>query len=131
MQRVTEAYRTIRNTFRNMLGNLYDFDDEKNAISNWDDLFPADKWIIARIYQILQVTTQDYNNYRFHNIFQRTYNFINNELSPIYMDIVKDRLYSDAKDSHERRSAQTALMNVLEVMVRILSPILSFTCDEV
>ena len=76
-------------------------------------------------------TTDDYNNYRFHSISQRIFNFINNELSPIYMDIAKDRLYSDAKDSAERRSAQTALCNCLEVMVRILSPILSFTCEEV
>lgn len=94
-------------------------------------MFPADRWIIARTYQILKDTTDDYNNYRFHSIYQRIYNFINNELSPVYMNITKDRLYSDAKTSHERRSAQTALCNVLEVMVRILSPILSFTSEEV
>ena len=131
LKRVTDSYRTIRNTFRNILGNLNDFDHEKNAVTNWDDLFPADKWIIARIYEILRDTTDDYNNYRFHSISQRIFNFINNELSPIYMDIAKDRLYSDAKNSPERRSAQTALCNCLEVMVRILSPILSFTCEEV
>lgn len=131
LQRVTEAYRTIRNTFRNILGNLNDFDAANDAVQNWNELLPADQWIIARINEILNDTTSDFNNYRFHNIYQRIYNFINNELSPIYMDISKDRLYSDAKNSHNRRSAQTALLNVLEVMVRILSPILSFTCDEV
>lgn len=130
LKRVTEAYRTIRNTFKNILGNLDDFED-KDAITSWDDLYPADRWIIARTYQVLKETTDDYNNYRFHSIYQRIYNFINNELSPVYMNITKDRLYADAKTSHERRSAQTALCNVLEVMVRILSPILSFTCEEV
>ena len=131
LKRVTDSYRTIRNTFKNILGNLFDFDDSKDLVQNWDDLFPADKWIIARVYQVLQDTTEDFNKYRFHSISQRIFNFINNELSPIYMNIAKDRLYSDGKTSPERRSAQTALCNVLEVMVRILSPILSFTCEEV
>lgn len=87
--------------------------------------------MIARTYKLLQDVTDCYNTYKFHNIYKLVYNFINNELSSIYMDITKDRLYSGAAGSDARRSAQNAYMIILEVMVRILSPILSFTCDEV
>lgn len=127
LQRITDAYRKIRNSFRFLLGNLYDFSNDDFV----EDLLPVDRWMLSQIYKVLEEVTESYKTYNFHNIFRCVYNFINNELSSIYMNIAKDRLYSDAPDSYERRSAQTVMANILEVLVRILSPILSFTCEEV
>ena len=131
LQRTVDAYRRIRNTFRFLLGNLNDFDDTCNSVTNFEELLPVDKWMLGRISQILTEVTDAYNQYNFHYIFRCVYNFLNNDLSSVYMDVTKDRLYSEATNSPLRRSAQTVLQVGLDVLVRILSPILSFTCDEV
>lgn len=128
LQRTSEAYRRIRNTFRYLLGNLSDFtrDDFVSA----DDMLLFDKWAMARLAKLVEATTKAYDEYHFHTAFRGWYDFIVS-VSSVYFDAVKDRLYSDARDSLERRSAQTVLANMLEAMVRQLAPILTFTCDEV
>ncbi|MCF0232766.1 MAG: isoleucine--tRNA ligase [Enterococcus sp.] len=131
LKRTTDAYRKFRNTFRYLLSNLYDFNFEKDSIKNFDDLLPIDKRAMANLALFLNKVNAAYDSYTFHQIFRMLYDYISGDLSNTYMDIVKDRLYSDAPDSHRRRSAQTVLANVLEVFVRVFFPILSFTCEEV
>lgn len=131
LQRTSEAYRRIRNTFRFLLGNLSDFDHRNHCITQWEELTPVDKWAMLRINQLLHEVEDAYESYKYHVVYRSVYEYIINDLSAIYMDVCKDRLYSEAPDSQLRRSAQTVLLNVLEVLVRILAPILSFTTDEV
>lgn len=127
----SDAYRRIRNTFRFLLGSLDDFDDERDSVTSWDDLEPLDQWAYVATLELLDDVTEAYENYKFHLVFRSIYEFITNTLSSIYMDAAKDRLYSEAQTSQKRRAAQTILMNILEIMVRVLSPILSFTTEEV
>lgn len=131
LQRTSEAYRRIRNTFRFLLGSLDDFDDAVDMVSDWDDLTPMDQWMLIKIRALLGEVEACYGAYKFHQVYRLIYDFIVNDLSAVYMDASKDRLYSEAPDSPLRRSAQTVLMNVLEVLVRVLTPLLSFTADEV
>lgn len=131
LQRVSDAYRRIRNSFRFLLGNLYDFDYQKDGISDWDSLYPIDQWAMLRTRELLHEVEKSYEAYQYHMVYRNVYEFINNDLSAIYMDICKDRLYSEAPNSPARRSAQTVLFNILEVLVRVMAPILSFTTDEV
>lgn len=131
LKRTSEAYRRIRNTFRFLLGSLNDFDDEKNAVASWDDLEPIDKWAYVRTLDLLKEVEEAYAAYKFHYVYRAVYDYIVNDLSAVYMDAAKDRLYSEATTSPRRRAVQTVLMNILEVLVRVMSPILSFTTDEV
>lgn len=131
LQRTSEAYRRIRNTFRFLLGNLNDFNWDEHAVTEWDNLAPVDQWALVGIQNLLRDVEKSYDEYKFHAVYRSVYEYIINDLSAIYMDVSKDRLYSEAPDSPARRSAQTVLLNVLEVLVRILAPILSFTTDEV
>lgn len=123
-------YRKIRNTFRFILGSINDL-DEKSLVEEWDELEPLDKWMFIRTLDLLDTVSESYDNYKFHNVYRAVYDFIVNDLSAIYMEATKDRLYSESSTSQRRRAVQTVLLDVLEVLVRILSPILSFTCDEV
>lgn len=131
LDRTSEAYRRIRNTFRFLLGNLDDFDDGRDVVTDWDALAPMDQWMLAKTKALLAEVEAAYDAYKFHYVYRMVYDFIVNDLSAVYMDASKDRLYSEAPNSPLRRSAQTVLMNVLEVLVRVLAPILSFTTDEV
>ena len=131
LTQVAGTYRRFRNTFRFLLGNLSDFDDTKNAVTDWNALAPVDQWMLVKTQELLHAVQSAYEEYRFHNVYRAVYDFVVNDLSAVYMEACKDRLYSEAPDSAARRGAQTVLMNVLDVMVRILSPILSFTTDEV
>ena len=130
LQRTSDAYRRFRNTFRFLLGSLSDFDSEKDAVAV-ADMPPVDVWALLRLRQMLADVEKGYDEYRFHQVFRTLYEYVISDLSAIYMDVAKDRLYSEAPDSPARRSAQTVLDCILEVMVRVMSPILSFTCDEV
>ncbi len=130
-QRTADGYRRIRNTYRFLLGSLADFDEEKDAVRTWDALEPLDQWAYVRTLQLLEDVTTAYGDYKFHNVYRAVYDYIVNDLSAIYMDATKDRLYSEAAASPRRRAVQTVLMNVLEVLVRVMAPILSFTTDEV
>ena len=129
LKQVSDAYRRIRNTFRFLLGSLDDFDDSTMAVTDFEALEPIDRYYLAKTLVFAENVKQAYNEYRFHNVYREAYNFTN-ELSSVYLDLLKDRLYSEAKDSPRRRAAQTVCMNILEVLVRVLAPVLSFTTDE-
>lgn len=126
---VSDTYRRFRNNFRFLLGSLADFSYDK-AITSWDDLEPLDQYMMAKTVLLLKGVEEAYDACKFNVVYRMVYDFVN-ELSSLYMDVIKDRLYSEAPNSSRRRAAQTVLANILEVLVRIMAPILSFTTDEV
>lgn len=130
LKQVGDAYRKIRNTFRFMLGSIPDFDPAVDRIA-YEDMAELDQWMMHRFAELVQKTKDSYNAYDFHVIYRSIYNFCTIDLSAVYFSIIKDRLYSEKADSKERRSAQTALYDMCLVLDVILSPILSFTTEEV
>ncbi len=130
MQRLVEAYRRIRNTCRYILGNLHDFDPEKQIVP-YNNMEELDRWILHRLQEINEKVQKAYADLEFHTVYHTLHNFCVLDLSAFYLDIIKDRLYTSPTDSIERRSAQTAMNEILEVMVRLMAPVLSFTADEV
>ena len=128
LKRVSDQYRRIRNTFRFILGNLNDFN--KTEKLKFDEQVELDKWIILETQKLEEDVINHYETYSYHNAVQRIHNFCVNELGGIYLDIVKDRLYTCKNDSLARKSCQTSLDFVLNVMVRLIAPILSFTAEE-
>jgi isoleucyl-tRNA synthetase len=131
MQRTAENYRTIRNNlFRYVLSNLYDFDPSHNAVA-FDQMHAVDQYVLRQMDTLAKDVIRWYEEFAFHKIYQRVNHFVVVELSAFYVDIVKDRLYTFAPNSPGRRAAQTALWRIGEAMVRLLAPIMSFTCDEV
>jgi len=130
MQRAAEAYRDIRNKlFRYVLSNLYDFDPQLNAVP-FEKLQAVDQYILRQTFALSADVTRWYEEFAFHKIYQRVNHFAIVELSAFYVDVVKDRLYTFAPDSLGRRAAQTVLWRIGEALVRLLAPIMSFTCDE-
>ncbi len=130
LQRLSDAYRKIRNTFRYLLGNIHGF-DPKNDLLAYDDLLDLDKWALYQLGSVMQIVQENYNIYEFAKVYQSIYHFCNEQLSSFYLDILKDRLYTSSKNSRERKSAQTVLFHVLNHCVRALAPILSFTSEEI
>jgi len=130
LDRLTEAYRRLRNTFRYLLGNLYDFDPLSDSIP-YQDLLELDRWALHRLQELIEKVIEAYKRFEYHSIYQAIYNFCVLTLSSFYLDVLKDRLYVSAASSKERRSAQTALNEILEVLVRLVAPIIPFTADEV
>ncbi|WP_457623436.1 isoleucine--tRNA ligase [Persephonella sp.] len=130
LKSIADDYRKIRNTFRYFLGNLYDFDFNKDSV-NYSDLLEIDKWILSKLQKIIENSLNAYSSYRFHKIYHEIKRFIIVDLSAVYLDILKDRLYVYAPDSVERRSAQTVLYYLLESLSKLLAPILSFTTEEI
>jgi isoleucyl-tRNA synthetase len=126
--RLTDAYRKLRNTFRYMLGNLSDFDPQRDAVA---DLAELDQWILLRAEDLVARCRVWYENFEFHKVYHTIYAFATVDLSAVYFDILKDRLYTSAAKSKARRSAQTALYRLLDALVRLLAPIMSFTTEEV
>ncbi|MBM3736022.1 MAG: isoleucine--tRNA ligase [Acidobacteria bacterium] len=129
LARLTEAYRKIRNTLRYALGNLYDFDPEQDAVEA-GDLLEIDQWILLRTEEMAARCRGFYDEYAFHRTYQALYNFATVDLSAIYFDVLKDRLYTTAPRSHARRSAQTALYRITHAMLRLMAPVLTFTAEE-
>jgi isoleucyl-tRNA synthetase len=130
MQRIAETYRDIRNKlFRYVLSNLYDFDPARDAVP-FEKLQAVDQYILRQTAALSADVTRWYEEFAFHKIYQRVNHFVIVELSAFYVDVIKDRLYTFAPDSHGRRAAQTALWRIGEALVRLLAPIMSFTCDE-
>ena len=129
LKRVSDQYRRIRNTFRFILGNLNDFDESKKIV--FEDQIELDKWIVLETSKLQEDVLQLYESYSYHNVVQKIHNFCVNELGGIYLDIVKDRLYTCKDSSHARQSCQTSLNYVLNTMVRLTAPILSFTSEEI
>ncbi len=130
LARLSEAYRKIRNTFRYALGNLAGFDPAKHAIPA-AHLLEIDQWILQRAERLVRDCRGWYEEFAFHRVYQALYNFCITDLSAIYFDILKDRLYTSAPDSEARRSAQTAIWRITYALVRLLAPVLTFTTEEV
>ena len=130
MQRIAESYRKIRNTFRYILGNLADFDPQRDVVP-FADMHPLDQYILLRAAEVTKDVREHYNSFTFHRLYQRLKDFCIVDLSAIYFDVLKDRLYTSAPKSLARRSAQTALWRLGEALVRLLAPVMSFTADEV
>ena len=128
LKRTSDSYRRIRNTIRFLLGNLNDFNNE-DAVGK-DKLTELDKWMVYRTKSLQDEIKQDYENFQFHQAFQKIHNFCANDLGGFYLDILKDRLYTAKTDSDARRSSQTALSNILQALLRWISPVLSFTAEE-
>lgn len=130
LKQVSDAYRRFRNTFRFLLGSLDDFNDQTDSITDFDALEPIDQYYLAKTAALLKDIDAAYEELKFNTVYRLCYEYIN-DLSAIYMDVTKDRLYAEAPNSPRRRAVQTVLFNILEVLVRALTPILSFTTDEV
>jgi isoleucyl-tRNA synthetase len=129
IQKVGETYRNIRNTLRFQLSNLFDFDPARHAVAE-KKLTGVDRWILGRFSQFEQEAAAAYERYEFHLVYQKVSQFAAVELSSVYHDLVKDRLYTDPADSARRRSTQTALHRMLRGLTLLLSPILAFSADE-
>ncbi len=130
LKRLSEAYRKLRNTFKYALGNLDDFDPSRDAVPS-QDLTEIDVWVLARAEELVRRCRSWYAEYAFHKVYRAVYDFAVTDLSAMYFDISKDRLYTAAPSSHARRSAQTALYKLNLALARLLAPILSYTCEEV
>jgi isoleucyl-tRNA synthetase len=130
MQRVAGIYRDIRNTFRYVLGNLYDFDPVRDSVP-FEQLQPIDQYMLRQAVEVSADVQRSYEEFAFHRIYHRINNFCGVELSAFYFDILKDRLYTSAPKSAKRRAAQTTIWRIGEALVRLLAPIMSFTCEEV
>jgi isoleucyl-tRNA synthetase len=126
---LAEGYRKIRNTIRYALGNLADFDPAKDAVAP-EELLPLDRWALARLAAWDEKVKAAYEDYEFHVAYHATVELCAVELSAVYFDVLKDRLYTAKKDGKARRSAQTVLWIVAQDLIRLLAPILSFTASE-
>jgi isoleucyl-tRNA synthetase len=125
-----EIYRKLRNTFKFLLGNLHGFDPVKDSLA-FDDLQPLDQYMLAKTRELTEKVLKWYEEFEFNRIFHATNEFANADLSALYLDVLKDRMYTFAPTSKERLSAQTALYKITDALVRLVAPILSYTADEV
>ena len=130
LQRLTEAYRRIRNTCRYLLGNLNDFDWETDQVP-YSQMEELDRWALNRLQELNGRVLKAYEDFNFHLVYHNLHNFCVLDLSSFYLDIIKDRLYTSPKKSIARRSAQSAMHEILEALVRLMAPVLSFTADEI
>ncbi len=130
LNRLVEAYRRLRNTARFLISNLYDFEPEKDCVTA-EQLDELDRWILHRTQQVLSRCREAYEKYEFHVVFHMLNNFCSVDLSAQYLDIVKDRLYCEATRSNNRRAAQTTLYRILDILVHLMAPVLSFTAEEI
>ncbi|MBK5105138.1 MAG: isoleucine--tRNA ligase, partial [Burkholderiales bacterium] len=130
LKRVVESYRRIRNTLRFLLANTADFDPQAHAlpVADWLEI---DRYALALTQSVQQEMMRDYENYDFHFVVQKLQGFCSEDLGGFYLDILKDRLYTAGKDSRSRRSAQNALYQISQRLVRLMAPILSFTAEEI
>lgn len=130
LKRLVDAYRRIRNTSRYILGNLYDFDIKNDAVP-YEEMREIDKAALHRLQDIIKRVKRAYENYQFHVVYYTLHNYCTVDLSALYLDVLKDRLYTSKAKSPERRSAQTAMYIILDTMVKLLAPILTFTAEEI
>lgn len=130
LARLAEGYRKIRNTYKFLLGNLHGFDPKKDALAS-DKLLEADAWALSKLEVLKEEVTAAFESYELHKAYHAVYNFCIRELSSFYLDILKDRLYTDPRSSVSGRSSRTALYEILVTLNRMLAPVLSFTSEEV
>ncbi|HIB28610.1 MAG TPA: isoleucine--tRNA ligase [Candidatus Thioglobus sp.] len=130
LKRSADSYRRIRNTVRFMLANTTGFDPAQHTVET-NDMLDLDRWIVSKAANLQVQILDAYEHYNFHNAIQLILNFCSNDLGGFYLDVIKDRQYTTQENSRARRSAQTALNHILEAMVKWLSPVLSYTAEEV
>jgi len=130
INRLVETYRRIRNTLRFLHANIHDdFDPVRDTVP-YEQLSSLDKWLISRLHRLTERVTEAYHNYTFHTIYHSIHNFCTVDLSALYLDIVKDRIYVERKDGLKRRASQTVVFEALISLLKLISPILSSTADE-
>jgi len=129
LKHTADSYRRMRNTFRFLLGNLHGFDPEQHSVKP-EQMVALDRWALSRAREVQQEVIEAYQRYEFHVIYQKVHNFCVVDMGGIYLDVIKDRLYTMPAGSGPRRAAQTAMYHIAESMVRWLAPILSFTAEE-
>lgn len=130
LQRLGESYRRIRNTARYILGNTHDFDPRTDALPA-SELLEMDRWMLGRCAQVQQEIHSAYEQFQFHRVVQAMHNFCSIDLGGLYLDVLKDRLYTTQTQSRARRSAQTVLAKMLDALLVWMAPILSFTAEEI
>jgi isoleucyl-tRNA synthetase len=143
LKQVQEAYSKIRNTCRFLLSNLGDYNSNELRVRSSEsasdsllrapnsELLEIDRWILLRLNRLVEKITKAYDEFEFHAVYHSLYDFCVNDLSALYLDMSKDRLYTSGKDSVERRSAQFAMNEILQTLVRLMAPILSFTAEDI
>ncbi|HEY7533686.1 MAG TPA: isoleucine--tRNA ligase, partial [Nitrospiraceae bacterium] len=130
LTQLVEAYRKIRNTSRFLLSNLYDFDPSKHRIP-YEQLPELDRWALMRLSELIPRVKQSYEAFEFHTIFHALNNFCSVDLSAVYLDILKDRLYTFRADSPLRRGSQTVFFEIVTALTKLMAPVLSFTAEEI
>ncbi len=130
LKQIAEVYRKIRNTFRFLLGNLYDFDPASHRL-NWEELNAIDRYALIKLQRLVDRVTKAYERYEFHLVYHSIHTFCAVFLSQFYLDVLKDRLYTQPAESKLRRSSQTAMYEILLALVKMVSPIIPHTADEV
>jgi isoleucyl-tRNA synthetase len=130
IDRIVETYRRIRNTFRFLHANLHDDFDPAQHIVPYEQLSSLDRWILSRLQALIARVREAYETYAFHAIYHSIHNFCAIELSALYLDIIKDRMYVDKKDAVRRRASQSVVFEILTTLLRLAAPILSFTTEE-
>lgn len=129
-KQLSETYRKIRNTARIMMANIGDFDPDTDSV-DFDSMPEIDRWIVAKVNRLVKACREGYDGYEFHAVYHAVNKFCTVELSKLYIDMTKDRLYVEKAESAERRSGQTALYTVLSALVRLIAPMISFTAEEI
>ena len=129
-KQLSEAYRKIRNTARIILANLSDFEPNTDMVA-LADMEEIDRWVLAEFNELVKTCRRAYDDYEFHVIYHEVCNFCTTNLSKIYIDVTKDRVYVGKKDGQPRRAAQSAMYTVLNGLTRILAPLISFTAEEI
>jgi isoleucyl-tRNA synthetase len=130
LKQVGEMYRRVRNTFRFLVNNLYDFDPATDAVP-LAEMEELDRWALLQLGDLVRSATAAYEVFEFHKVYQQVLNFCSVEMSAFYLDVLKDRLYASGAKSRERRSAQTAMHTLAETLARLLAPVLVHTTEEV
>ena len=130
LKQMAEAYRRVRNTARYILGNSNDFDPNTDKVP-YEQLMEIDKWALNKLEILKRKVTENYDRYEFYNLFQDIHYFAGIDMSAFYLDIIKDRLYTEGTNSIERRAAQTVMTEILVTLTKMITPILSFTSEEI
>ena len=130
LQRLSDAYRRMRNTARYLLSNLNGFNPETDMVAD-EELFELDRWALSRLNHLVQKVSGAYEKYEFHVIYHAVHNFCAVDLSAFYLDILKDRLYTSSKKSIDYRSARSTMYQIVDALTRMLAPVLTFTADEI
>lgn len=130
LSQLSEGYRKIRNTARYIIGNISDFNPDTDAVK-YEDMLEFDKWALIKLNALVKKSLEAYDNFEYHVLYHSVVNFCVVDMSSFYLDVLKDRLYTEKTDSVSRRSAQTAMYIILDAIVRLMAPVISFTAEEI